>query len=163
MDLTKGNKLPGTSCLPRRGVVPRDRGKRADKTYSAQACACGSAAAFLCFSPTLRIDTHRLNRRLARKVACLEQGDVSVSPEAVYLYYIDENPIGWVDPEGLERKKGKTVNGSWPPLLPNLGGNKSKWNSKGYWECRRGGNLPGMTAPQEPESIGETDRRGSLG
>ncbi len=37
------------------------------------------------------------------------------------------------------RKKGSTPNKKWPPLPPNLGGKKPKWNSSGYWEGVNGG------------------------
>ncbi len=58
----------------------------------------------------------------------------------VNLYgYVGGNPVGWVDPEGIDRQPGKTPPNKWPPLPPNLAGRKPRWNPDGYWQGGKNG------------------------
>ena len=51
--------------------------------------------------------------------------------------YVQNNPVNWVDPWGLERKPGKTPPTRWPQLPDGII-KKPKWNPEGYWEGKGG-------------------------
>ncbi len=42
--------------------------------------------------------------------------------------------MNFIDPEGLERKPGKTPPTRWPAPPKEVVGKKPKWNPEGYWE-----------------------------
>jgi RHS repeat-associated protein len=52
--------------------------------------------------------------------------------------YVQNNPLYWIDPNGLERKPGKTPPKLWPKPPSNVCGPKPRWNPDGYWEGKRG-------------------------
>ena len=53
--------------------------------------------------------------------------------------YVKGNPVRFVDPDGLARRKGRTPPDKWPSPPPNVVGKNPKWNPEGYWEKGKGG------------------------
>ncbi len=53
--------------------------------------------------------------------------------------YCGNDPVNWIDPDGLNsRKPGKTPPRLWPPPPPSVVGKKPRWNPDGYWDGKDG-------------------------